>query len=307
MPFNSENPFKKNTNKRFDKFNNTKEKPTKNTNKIYEKNNKNKLESLKTENTEKANPMTNTFKQKGVSAFSKARNKETNNYVPKEQYMEKEPSVNKFKSFNKTPKNEKPEIKTFVKKEDDFPTLDKKTPTQTTNTKNNSSKSKSVWNLPNKVKDVPCNEQRETENVRENIKPGWVSIDVKTRKIIRNKDDQAYMNYLNRVKNKDPDDDPEEPFLLNEHQREQEEFKQFIKEMKYRRLCHRLTEHYERCRQEDEERGYPQDVDIVQSWELDEYLERLEWEEKWAQMEEDELYGTSDDEEETEASDLEYW
>lgn len=308
MSSNRKNPFKNNTSnnrhKNNDKFKKYIEKHDENTNK--------KRETFKINNSYS---LTNSFKQKGVSAFSKSKYKDKNS-VEKVVYKNEERKYNIFKSSNRSFEKKKNEIKTFVEKEDDFPLFSTTTPCSNDVEKNPTSKTKNIWHLFNKIEESPTNEQPhtinieiETKDISESIQPGWVLFDKKTHKIIRNKDDQAYLDYVERMENRevDEEEEPEEPFILNDHQIEQNEFTKFIEDFKYKQLCGKLNKIYDLHYQEDETRGYSRDVDSVQSWELDDYLEKLEWEKRWAQMEENELYGISDDEEETEASDLEYW
>lgn len=144
------------------------------------------------------------------------------------------------------------------------------------------------------------------------IDPGWISINKYTRHITRNKEDQDYYDYLNRSeddRDNDRDNDGEDDgYLLNSHQLECLKFDNFIQEMKYQRIVNKLTKLYERHCEEDELRGYPRDVDVIQSWEIDHYLEGLQWKKKWIKMEEDFINGiiSENEEEETEYSDLEY-
>jgi hypothetical protein len=249
----------------------------------------------------------NIFKKNGVSAFSKIKNKN----FPK--IIKNNEEVIVFKLPDKEPMGIEIKKEFNAAKVDDFPTLGKKVPLQNAECKTKHNiKTNNVWNFAGKLKDNENNETNtENKDADDFVKEGCISFNLKTKKIIRNKDDQAYIDYLNRNNRNSGDElsgEDGESFTLNNHQKEHENFKKYMNEQKYNRICHRLSELYERHKEEDEKRGYPQDVDIIQSWEMDNYFERLEWEKKWEQMIEDEMNGISNDEEELtdEASDMEY-
>ena len=75
--------------------------------------------------------------------------------------------------------------------------------------------------------------------------------------------------------------------------------------MKYNRFVRKTQALVECYKIEDELRGYPHDEDIIQGWNIDEYLNDIYFEKLWEELENDD-FNSDLSEEETEASDIEY-
>lgn len=242
----------------------------------------------------------NNFKSaKGKSAFSK---RDKPNVV--ESYTD---GRNAFKNSNYRKKTVV-KIKSYNSENEYFPSLKNENDVASENTEHVTTPT-TINNNDIKFNQLFIGGDDGSTNIRELseaecIKPGWLVVK-KDGTRMKNAQYQAYDDYLERMEN--PDNDYEDPPLLLPQQEEQHDFDELMHRVKYERVFRKLTNLYEMYCEEDALRGYPHDVETVYSWEIDRYYERLTWEEKWEQMEDDAMNDYSDDdEEETDASDLEY-
>jgi hypothetical protein len=165
-----------------------------------------------------------------------------------------------------------------------------------------------IDNMPNSLED------------NSDIPRGWIKINKKTCKIIKNKLDVEYDTYIQRntdmtIEKLDIESDTDDNVtsiktiipVQSERSIEHNLLKEMFRQAKYKKTCNKLNNLYEIYKEEDEMRGYSQEEDVVQGWEIDEYTERMEWEKRWEYMELGEMETTSGDEvDNEEASDIEY-
>lgn len=136
------------------------------------------------------------------------------------------------------------------------------------------------------------------------IPPGWIQIDKRTRTITKNKQDQDYDDYLERRDRIRSDETPPSTPPPTARQCKNRDLRCMLDELDYNVMCEKLDNICEQRRHEDVLRECPVDVDVVQSWDLKNYLEQLEFEKKWNALNEEDDSCEEDDT--SEGSDLEY-